>query len=148
MLTELASPIPFKLPAHRVQSDDLTSIVTVREVGPKTIIAPIRRVESADHLKDEAFESKKAAWLEADLEKLERRRARIRAKLDGPTQDQIERRIDEAVLSSTEANYLASLRLFGRGDLEMVVRVSKLDETINFEELAGFFSDAAVLALK
>ena len=148
MLTELASPIPFKLPAHRVQSDDLTSIVTVREVGPKTIIAPIRRVESADHPKDEAFESKKAAWLEADLEKLERRRARIRAKLDGPTQDQIERRIDEAVLSCHDANVLAALRLMGRVDLETLARVSKLDENINLEELAGFLSDAAVQALK
>ncbi len=143
-LGEMASP-SFQLPPPESHSEGTTT--HVNDHGSETADnAQERRTITASDA--EAHERRNAAWFEADREKLDRRRARFRKKLTGPTQAQAERQIDEAVLSSTEANYLASLRLFGRGDLEMVVRVSKLDETINFEELAGFFSDAAVQALK
>ena len=143
-LGEMASP-SFQLPPPESHSEGTTT--HVNDHGSKTADnAQERRTITASDA--EAHERQNAAWFEADREKLERRRARIRAKLDGPTQDQIERRIDEAVLSCHDANVLAALRLMGRVDLETLARVSKLDENINLEELAGFLSDAAVQALK
>ncbi len=143
-LGEMASP-SFQLPPPESSSEKTTT--HVNDHGSETADnAQERRTITAEDAK--AHMRRNAAWFNADREKLDRRFIRIRNKLTGPTQAQIERQIDEAVLSSTEANYLASLRLFGRGDLEMVVRVSKLDENVNLEELAGFFSDAAVQALK
>ncbi len=53
-----------------------------------------------------------------------------------------------AVLSSTETNTLAAVRLLATSDPETLARVSLLDETVNLEELACLFTDAASRALE
>lgn len=135
-LTEMANPVPLALPSRCAQSDDATDIVASGEEVPRTVCI------------DPSLEGKKAAWIEADLEILGRRYTRIRAKFEGRIQEARERQIDNAVLSSTEANILAACRLLGSTDLEKLARVSRLDEMVNLEELACLFTDAASRALE
>ena len=96
---------------------------------------------------------KKAAWIEAESEMLKRRSDRIRKRFEGGKfvsrqQQAVERQIDMAILSSTETNTLAAVRLLATSDPETLARVSLLDETVNLEELASIVSDAASRALE
>jgi hypothetical protein len=56
------------------------------------------------------------------------------------------RDLDDAVVSMSDANLLAALRLIDNAEVNTLARVAKLDDEINLEELAAHLADAAVRA--
>jgi hypothetical protein len=56
------------------------------------------------------------------------------------------RDLDDEVVSMSDANLLAALRLIDNAEVNTLARVAKLDDEINLEELAAHLVDAAVRA--
>ncbi len=84
-----------------------------------------------------------ATLADAQGEILEPPRDRIKARVQGLAQEEIDRRLDAAIVSSNDVNVLAALRLIENTDPERLARVSNLDETINLEDLVAHLSEAA-----
>ena len=87
-----------------------------------------------------------ATLADAQGEILEPPRDRIKARVQGLAQEEIDRRLDAAIVSPNDVNVLAALRLIENTDPERLARVSNLDETINLEDLVAHLSEAAIRA--
>ena len=87
-----------------------------------------------------------ATLADAQGEILEPPRDRIKARVQDLAQEEIDRRLDAAIVSPNDVNVLAALRLIENTDPERLARVSNLDETINLEDLVAHLSEAAIRA--